>query len=96
MAHLARGLEHFHGLPDVGQARGLRLRILKDAGDPNLENSADESTEQDSVADDALQVENRVNVLEVDTERLKLADFFQPLDDRQVQLDQLVWGVRQI
>ena len=44
LAHLAGGLEYFHGFPDVGQASGLRLRILKDTGDPNLENAADKST----------------------------------------------------
>ena len=45
LTHLAGGLKHFHGFPDVGQAGGLRLRILKDTGDPNLEDTADKSTE---------------------------------------------------
>ena len=58
MAHLAGGLKHFHGFPDVGQARGLCLWILEDSSDPNLENAADKSTEKDSITDYALKVEN--------------------------------------
>ena len=86
LAHPAGSLKPFHGFPDVGQTCGFCLWALEDPSDSYLEDSADEGAKKDTIAYDALEIQYRINILEVDAQGFQLANIFEPLDYREIQL----------